>query len=100
MGWTDLRAQNKTYSVIHSLTYRLSLAVRTLGNIGILAPKLVLDHGLDHHVALVQERVFQQGDEQLGELLGILLDTRVQPQLADEVGGVDELSTSVLHHCK
>ena len=81
-------------------THRFSLTVGTLGDIGILAPELVLDHRLDQQAALVHERVLQQRDEQLGELLGVLLHTRVESQFADEVGRVDELPSSVLHHCK
>ena len=83
-----------------NLTHRFSLTVGTLGDIGILAPELVLDHRLDHQAALMHERVLQQRDEQLGELLGVLLHTRVESQFADEVGRVDELPSSVLHHCK
>ena len=82
------------------LTHRFSLTVGTFGDISVLAPELVLDHSLDHHAALMHEGVLHQGDEQLGELLSVLLNTGVQSQFTDEVGGVDKLPSSVLHHCK
>ena len=44
--------------------------------------------------------VLEEGDEQLRELLCVLLDRGVQPQLADEVGRVRVLALCVLHHRK
>ena len=47
----------------------LLVAGQAGGHVGVLAPKLLLDHGLDLLIGLVGQRLLQQADKQLGELL-------------------------------
>ena len=51
---------------------RLILAVETFGDVGVLAAKLALNDVTDEIALLVRQARFQEGNEQLGKLLGVL----------------------------
>ena len=68
------------------------------GDVCVAAAELVL-HDLLHSAVLLRGQAgLQQGHEELGELLRVLLHLRVQPELGDEVVGVDCAPVGELHH--